>query len=237
MWASDPTPSPSEYVDIDPQVLRQTFPPRTHTHTHTYPPKVVCGDRVLDQRYGNHPKYMHQRLAIVSACRSSTKVWLSILILQTMSFLNVLAIHTLVYEDQKSQPLWLDVHRHYKDRHIMQHTYIRRTRPLILEMLPWHVLISYRSQSRVVLHKNITDFHFVTFGAQIRPGYLLRTVTPQQLGHLISLGELQNNSNWESRSNYLHAKGQRVEFCVSLVRNNSNVLLKRVNLVEEERRS
>ena len=151
-----------------------------------------------------------------------------------MSFLNALAIHTLVYEDQKTKPLWLDVHRHYKDRQIMQHTSIRRTRPLILEMLPWHLLISYRSQNRVVPHKNITYFHFVALGMQIRPASLLRTVTSHQLGHLISFGELQNNSNWESRSN-LHGKGQGVEFCISRARNNSNVLLRSANLVEEER--
>ena len=93
----------------------------THTRTHTHPPKVVCGDRVLDQRYGNHLKYACYWVTLGRACTLHTNHSNFTLISRTTPFPKFGEIHTLVYEDQKNQPPGLVLHRRCRDRPVIQH--------------------------------------------------------------------------------------------------------------------
>ena len=101
-----------------------------HTHIHTYQPKVVCADRVLDQRYRNHLKYACYWVTLGPACTLHTNHSNFTLISRTTPFPKFGDIHTLVYEDQKNQPLWLVLHRRCRDRPVKQHVSIGKSKAL-----------------------------------------------------------------------------------------------------------
>ena len=109
----------------------------THTHTHTYQPKVLYLDRALNRRYRNQLKYLCCWVNLWSACTLYTNHSNFTVISKTTPFLNFGDIHTLVYENQKNQPLWLVLHRRCRDRPVIQHVPHRKSK-----LLPYFVKLT-----------------------------------------------------------------------------------------------
>ena len=70
-----------------------------------YQPKVGYGDRALNRRYGDQLKYVCCWVTVGSAWTLHTNHSNFTVISRIPPFLKFGAIHTMVYEDQKNQPL------------------------------------------------------------------------------------------------------------------------------------
>ena len=87
----------------------------------TYQPYLFYEDRALNQRYRDHLKYACYWVTLGPACTLHTNHSNFTLISRTTPFPKFGDIHTLVYEDQKNQPLGLVPHRRCRDRPVIQH--------------------------------------------------------------------------------------------------------------------